>query len=367
MKRWNVHSGAALITALVIVGSSAGVANAVDDSPAPDPAPAAEPEPEAPAEPAAEPEPTPEPEPEPEPTYAPGMAPGEHAGWVAVNPDGSRASGTMVCTPEVCGQTGPGSWLELAFGAGTNLRLVLESLQDPVEAATSPNGIGNVAGGWGQHYDFETGRWTMQGSDGKIYEVPLAYPGTDKGGNTAMPFLIYDPTDDDSVTDNSILISWVPPDERDEAEEAAFLESVRLALPDAAELTDSAGVVFTDAALERRTAIGANIANAVGVGSTSTGVSQAEKLVWLYTWAAVRALPADDRAEVTADLRTVAGDSALERQIRAQAKELALLDVAASLNLTPLSAAPDDRDACAVALTNAQGRIARGACALPTA
>ena len=360
MKRWNVQSAAAVITALVIVGSSAGVAYAVDDAPAPDPAPAAEPEPEAPAAPAAE------PAPEPEPTYAPGMAPGEHAEWAAVDPQGNVVQSGFVCTPEVCGQTGSGSWLELVFGAGTDLRLIVKSLQDPVEAANSPNGIGNVVASPGGRYDWENNRWIREGENGRIYEIPLGYPGTDRGGNSTVDVLIYDPTNDDSVTDSSGVMSWVPPDERDEAEEAAFLESVRLALPDAAELTDSAGVVFTDAALERRTAIGANIANAVGVGSTSTGVAQAEKLVWLYTWAAVRALPADDRAEVTADLRTVAGDSALERQIRAQAKELALLDVAASLNLTPLSAAPDERDKCAVALTNAQGRIARGACALPT-
>lgn len=359
MNRSLLRSATSVVTAfalsgVVVVGAHASTEDAEVDAPTPsqvDPAPAVQSEPE--------------PEPEPEPTYAPGMAPGEHAEWAAVDPDGNVRQSGFVCTPEVCGQTGPGSWLELVFGAGTDLRLVVKSLQDPVEAANSANGIGNVVASPGGRYDWESGRWIREGEGGRIYEIPLAYPGTDRGGNSSVDVLIYDPTDDDSVTDTAPVLSWVPPEERDEEDEARFLDSVRGALPSATDITDSSAVVFTDAALERRTVIGANIANAVSLGSTSTGVTQAEKLIWLYTWAAVRALPADERAGARSDLRTNASDSALERQIRTQAKELALLDVAASLNLTPLSAEPDDRDACAIALTNAQGRIARGVCALP--
>lgn len=293
------------------------------------------------------------------------MAPGEHAEWAAVDPDGNVRMSGFVCTPEVCGQTGPGSWLQLVFGSDTNLRLVVKSLQDPVEAANSANGIGNVVASPGGRYDWDRGAWIREGEGGRIYEIPLGYPGTDRGGNSTVDVLIYDPTDDDSVTDVTPVMTWVPPDERDEVQEEQFMDSVRAALPSVDSVTSSSGVVFTDAATERRAVIGTNIANAVGRGSTATGVAQAEKLVWLYTWAAVRALAADERAEISAELRTTGADSSAERQIRAQAKELALLDVAASLNVTPLSAVPSDRDACAVALTNAQGRIARGACALP--
>jgi len=301
---------------------------------------------------------------EQEANYAPGMAPGEHAGWVAVDPDGNQIGGTIVCTPEVCGDTGPGSFTELVHGAGTDIKYVLKFLQDPVEAAQSPNGVGNVAGHNGGTYDHATGTWSYSDGAGRIFEIPLAYPGTDKGGNTTVDVLVYDPTDDDSLVEEPTPVFGTDPETRTEEEEAALLDLVRESLPAVDDVAEANDVVFTDAASDRRTLIGANIASALAVGATPTGVRQAEKLTWLYTWAAVRALPADDRSQMRADLRTRVGETAAERRIRSQARELALLDVAASLMLTPL-AGSENLDQCAIALTYAQGRIARDACALP--
>lgn len=108
------------------------------------------------------------------------MAPNEHAGWAIVNPStGQVTGGVIVCTPEVCG----GGWF-----AGQ--RVVLQTLQDPVEAAQSANGVGNVAGYSGATYDFATGRWTTSGPGGQVLEIPLAYPGADRGGNVHVPTCI---------------------------------------------------------------------------------------------------------------------------------------------------------------------------------
>ena len=307
-----------------------------------------------------------EPEPEPEPSHAPGMAPGEHGGWVAVDRDGNQLHGTIVCTPEVCGQTGPGSFVELVYGAGTDIRYVLKFLQDPVEAAQSPNGVGNVAGHNGGRYDHATGKWTYTDEAGRIFEIPLAYPGTDKGGNTSVDILLFDPTDDKKRIEAPAPVFGSGPDGRTDEEEAAFLEIVRGVLSDPADVQQRSPVVFTDAAVERRNHIGANIASAVALGSVPVGVQQAERLSWLYTWAAVRALPQEQRADVRADLRSAGPLTPAARKLRNDARELALLDVAASLTLTPLLGS-EQIDQCAVALTMAQGRIARDACAIPVA
>ncbi len=329
------------------------------DEPAAEPAadePAAEPAADEPAaEPAAE---------EQEANYAPGMAPGEHGGWVAVNPDGKQIGGTIVCTPEVCGDTGPGTYTELVHGTGTDIKYVLKFLQDPVETAQSPNGVGNVAGHNRGTYDHSTGTWTYSDGAGRIFEIPLAYPGADKGGNRTVDVLVYDPVDDDSLVEEPTPVFGTTPEPGTEDEEAALLDLVRESLPAVNDVAEANDVVFTDAASDRRTLIGANIASALAVGATPTGVQQAEKLTWLYTWAAVRALPADDRSQMRTDLRTSVGETRAERRMRSQARELALLDVAASLMLTPL-AGSETLDQCAIALTYAQGRIARGACALP--
>lgn len=118
--------------------------------------------------------------PDPAPTYAPGMAPGEHAGWAVVDPTtGQITGGVIVCTPEVCGS----GWF-------AGMRVVLQTLQDPVEAAQSNNHVGNVAGYSTGTYDFATGRWTIPGSNGQILEVPLAYPGADRGGTVHVPTCI---------------------------------------------------------------------------------------------------------------------------------------------------------------------------------
>jgi len=114
------------------------------------------------------------------PTYAPGMAPNEHAGWAVIDPvTGQQTGGVMVCTPEVCGS----GWF-------AGMRVALQTLQDPVEAARAANGVGNVAGYQGGTYDFATGRWTYPGQSGSTWHIPLAYPGADQGGTVNVPVCI---------------------------------------------------------------------------------------------------------------------------------------------------------------------------------
>lgn len=116
----------------------------------------------------------------PAPTYAPGMAPNEHAGWAIVDPaTGQQTGGVIVCTPEVCGS----GWF-------AGMRVVLQTLQDPVEASRAANGVGNVAGYQGGTYDFATGQWTYPGQSGSTWQIPLAYPGADLGGTVNVPSCI---------------------------------------------------------------------------------------------------------------------------------------------------------------------------------
>jgi hypothetical protein len=122
-------------------------------------------------------------------SYAPGMAPGEHAGWAIVNDQGQITGGVIVCTPEVCGS----GWF-----AGQHV--VLQTLQDPVEAAQSSNGVGNVAGYSNATYDFNNNRWTTQGNNGSTLEIPLAYPGADRGGNVNQPTCIDNCSTPDPIT-----------------------------------------------------------------------------------------------------------------------------------------------------------------------
>jgi len=108
------------------------------------------------------------------------MAPNEHAGWAIVNPTtGQVTGGVIVCTPEVCGS----GWF-------AGMRVVLQTLQDPVEAARAANGVGNVAGYSGGTYNFATGQWTMPGNSGSTLQIPLAYPGADQGGTVHTPTCI---------------------------------------------------------------------------------------------------------------------------------------------------------------------------------
>jgi hypothetical protein len=108
------------------------------------------------------------------------MAPNEHAGWAIVNPTtGQVSGGVIVCTPEVCGS----GWF-------AGMRVVLQTLQDPVEAARAANGVGNVAGYSGGTYNFATGQWTMPGNGGSTLQIPLAYPGADQGGTVHVPVCV---------------------------------------------------------------------------------------------------------------------------------------------------------------------------------
>ena len=108
------------------------------------------------------------------------MAPNEHAGWAIVDPNtGQVTGGVIVCTPEVCGS----GWF-------AGMRVVLQTLQDPVEASRAANGVGNVAGYSSGTYNFTTGQWTMPGSDGSTLQIPLAYPGADQGGTVHVPTCI---------------------------------------------------------------------------------------------------------------------------------------------------------------------------------
>ena len=114
------------------------------------------------------------------PSYAPGMAPNEHAGWAIVDPaTGQQTGGVIVCTPEVCGS----GWF-------AGMRVVLQTLQDPVEASRAANGVGNVAGYQGGTYNFSTGQWTYPGQGGSTWQIPLAYPGADLGGTVNVPTCI---------------------------------------------------------------------------------------------------------------------------------------------------------------------------------
>lgn len=109
----------------------------------------------------------------------PGMSPGENAGWVAVDSNGNSVSGVMVCTPEVCGQTGPGSWVELAIQDGIippGSTLVLQTTQDPSGSISSPTGQGNVAGYSDAQYNFDNKEWTTNVGD-STYRIPIEYPG----------------------------------------------------------------------------------------------------------------------------------------------------------------------------------------------
>ena len=169
--RWGIAPAslvaALTVTAIVVVAGATHASADVTPSPTPSSS----------STPAPTPTPTPTPTVAPSPTYAPGMAPNEHAGWAIVNPTtGQVTGGVIVCTPEVCGS----GWF-------AGMRVVLQTLQDPVEAARAANGVGNVAGYSGGTYNFATGQWTMPGSSGSTLQIPLAYPGADQGGTVHVP------------------------------------------------------------------------------------------------------------------------------------------------------------------------------------
>jgi hypothetical protein len=119
------------------------------------------------------------------------MAPNEHGGWAIVDPvTGQQTGGVIVCTPEVCGS----GWF-------AGMRVVLQTLQDPVEASRAANGVGNVAGYNGGTYNFATGQWTYPGQGGSTWQIPLAYPGADQGGTVNVPLCIANcPTPEPTAT-----------------------------------------------------------------------------------------------------------------------------------------------------------------------
>lgn len=108
-----------------------------------------------------------------------GLCPGEHAGWALVDANGNVSGGVIVCTPEVCGANSPLIAGNSGYGGGywAGQRLVLQTVQDdPVEAASSANGVGNVAGySSGARYNFASGQWTLQ-SGNDTYNMAIAYP-----------------------------------------------------------------------------------------------------------------------------------------------------------------------------------------------
>jgi len=291
------------------------------------------------------------------------MAPGEHGGWIAVDPSGNPVSGGMVCTPEVCGQTGPGSFVELLYGPDTNIRLVLQTLQDPEEARRSPNGVGNVATYSGGTYNFDSGEWTMPGAQGEVYRIPLAYPGADLAGNVSTPVLVFDPNDDESDPSNETPISPIQFPQSPERVQflAELRDTVSSAITPASDLEEAGDIRFTEAAEVRRTNIVVSASDALLMGSSSQSVEEAQRLLWLYTWAAVRELPESQRADMRNELRSTRINSPEERAIRELAASYAKADLVGALD--SLAIAPEvGTDQCSTYLVNAQGRMVRENC-----
>lgn len=165
---------------------------------------------------------------EPEPTYDPGMSPGEHGAWVPVDANGNAFADVIVCTPEVCGESGPGSFAELAFGEGT--KMILQTLQDPVEAANSDNGVGNVAGYNNATYNSNESRWEIHEvpedyGPNRVYEIPLAYPGSEEGKLICLENCPEEPIDSgtsvstDSTTTSTDIISVATQEQETVSEE----------------------------------------------------------------------------------------------------------------------------------------------------
>lgn len=113
---------------------------------------------------------------------APGMSPGERAGWAVLDSNGNTVN-IIVCTPEVCGSG--------TFGGN---RVVLQTLQDPVTH--------NTAAYVDAHYNEQNGQWTREivsttpnGQPNPVVEIPLAYP-----GSVPMPCIANCPTPTPTTT-----------------------------------------------------------------------------------------------------------------------------------------------------------------------
>jgi hypothetical protein len=286
-----------------------------------------------------------------------GLCPGEHAGWALVDENGNVTGGVIVCTPEVCGANSPLVPGNPGYGGGYwgGQRLVLQTVQDPVEAAASANGVGNVAGySNGARYDFATGQWTLQsGTD--IYNMAIAYP----SGSDHLT-LVYGGTEETPLT------STTRPGEEPQAPSSTWIALSQSFVPPAT-LQAEYPVVITDAAAERRIDLAAQLVSSLGYGQIGSAVDQAKRLQWVYIWSGLRAMPEDERAAVREDLRTTAISSGAERDLVTMAAGLTRLDLATTVaqavtDGSSSATTPAMQLSCINALTVGRVRAARAAC-----
>ena len=290
-----------------------------------------------------------------------GLCPGEHAGWALVDENGNVTGGVIVCTPEVCGANSPLVPGNPGYGGGYwgGQRLVLQTVQDPVEAAAAANGVGNVAGyGSGARYDFATGQWTLQsGTD--IYNMEIAYP----SGNDHLT-LIYGGSEETPLTSTSR--PGVEPGGEPQAPSSTWIALSQSFVPPTT-LQAEYPVVITDAAAERRIDLAAQVVSSLGYGQIGSAVDQVKRLQWVYIWSGLRALPEDERAAVREDLRTTAINSGAERDLVTMAASLTRLDLATTVaqavtDGSSSATTPALQRSCINALTVGRVRAARATC-----
>ena len=298
-----------------------------------------------------------------------GLCPGEHAGWALVDENGNVTGGVIVCTPEVCGANSPLVPGNPGYGGGywAGQRLVLQTVQDPVEAAAAANGIGNVAGySSGARYNFATGQWTLQaGND--VYNMAIAYP----SGSDHLT-LIYGASEETPAT-SSTRPGGAPsgelggePGGEPQAPSATWIALNQSFVPPNT-LQAEYPVVITDAAAERRIDLAAQLVSSLGYGQIGSAVDQAKRLQWVYIWSGLRALPEDERAAVREDLRTTAINSGAERDLVTMAAGLTRLDLATTVaqavtDGSSSASTPALQISCINALTIGRVRAARAAC-----
>ena len=298
-----------------------------------------------------------------------GLCPGEHAGWALVDENGNVTGGVIVCTPEVCGANSPLVPGNPGYGGGywAGQRLVLQTVQDPVEAAAAANGIGNVAGySSGARYNFATGQWTLQaGND--VYNMAIAYP----SGSDHLT-LIYGASEETPAT-SSTRPGGAPsgelggePGGEPQAPSATWIALSQSFVPPNT-LQAEYPVVITDAAAERRIDLAAQLVSSLGYGQIGSAVDQAKRLQWVYIWSGLRALPEDERAAVREDLRTTTINSGAERDLVTMAAGLTRLDLATTVaqavtDGSSSASTPALQISCINALTIGRVRAARAAC-----
>ena len=298
-----------------------------------------------------------------------GLCPGEHAGWALVDANGNVTGGVIVCTPEVCGANSPLIAGNPGYGGGYwgGQRLVLQTVQDPVEAAASANGVGNVAGySSGARYNFATGQWTLQ-SGNDTYNMAIAYP----SGSDHLT-LIYGGSEETPLT-SSTRPGSAPgaepggePGTEPQAPSSTWIALSQTFVAPVA-LEAEYPLVITDAAAERRIDLAAQLVTALGSGQIGSAIDQAKRLQWVYIWSGVRALPEADRAGVREDLRTPAISSGAERDLVAMAAGLVRLDLATTITQavtdgTSSATTPALQASCVNALAVGRARAARAAC-----